>query len=169
MWRDIERQMDPTPVVHTKDVERYRELVTSKSPQPHAYALLLGLSTVEAAPLMKAVQKGFAWKTFERLVQNVGLPAEQIASILDLPLRTRARRKAEGRFQPAESDRMLRLARVYARVLDLFAGDREATLRWLTQKKISLGGAIPLDLARTELGAIEIDATIDRIEHGVYM
>jgi putative toxin-antitoxin system antitoxin component (TIGR02293 family) len=156
------------PAAATKDLNRYRELATSNAPQPHAYAVLLGLKTIETAPLMKAVQKGFAWSAFERLVENVGLPADQIADVLDLPRRTRARRKAEGRFQPAESDRLLRLARVYARVLDLFSGDREATLRWLTHKKVSLGGAIPLDLARTEIGAREIDVTVDRIEQGVY-
>jgi putative toxin-antitoxin system antitoxin component (TIGR02293 family) len=60
-------------------------------------------------------------------------------------------------------------ARIYARVLDLFAGDRSAAVRWLTQPKISLGGAVPLELARTEVGGREIEATIDRIEHGVYM
>jgi putative toxin-antitoxin system antitoxin component (TIGR02293 family) len=162
--------MDTThPEILPKDLEQYRSLVSAKSPQLHAYAVLLGLKTLDAGPLLTAVQKGFAWKTFERLVQNVGLPAEQVASVLDLPLRTRARRKAEGRFQPAESDRLLRFARIYARVLDLFGGDRKAALRWLTEKKHSLGGAVPLELARTELGAREIDVTIDRIEHGVYM
>lgn len=161
--------MDAEASAVPKDVERYRELTNGKSREPHAYAALLGLKTFDAPSLLRAVQKGFAWKAFERLVQNVGLPAEQIARVLDLPLRTRARRKAEGRFQPAESDRLLRLARIYARALDLFAGDREAALRWLTRKKIALAEMVPLELARTDVGAREVEATIDRIEQGVYM
>lgn len=153
-----------------KDVARYREMRSRRhSAGPHAYAVLLGLTVVDTAPLAKAIQKGFAWKTFDHLVQNLGLPAEQVAQVIDLPLRTRARRKAEGRFQPDESDRMLRVARVYARTLDLFEGDRDAALQWLTKPKLSLSGAVPLELAKTDFGAREIDATIDRIEHGVYM
>jgi putative toxin-antitoxin system antitoxin component (TIGR02293 family) len=161
--------MDTETSAVPKDVERYRELTSGKSREPHAYAALLGLKTFDAPSLLRAVQKGLAWKAFERLVQNVGLPAEQIARVLDLPLRTRARRKAEGRFQPTESDRLLRLARIYARALDLFAGDREAALRWLTRKKIALADMVPLELARTDVGAREVEATIDRIEQGVYM
>ncbi|HYH06123.1 MAG TPA: antitoxin Xre-like helix-turn-helix domain-containing protein [Thermoanaerobaculia bacterium] len=156
--------METTPA----DVERYRELRRTTA-RPHAYAALLGLSVYDAEPLMKAMHRGFAWKTFTRLVDNIGLPADEIASVLDLPLRTRARRKVEGRFGSDESDRLLRLARVYARALDLFGGDRKAALRWLTEPKIALSGAIPLHLAKTDFGAREIDATIDRIEHGVYM
>jgi putative toxin-antitoxin system antitoxin component (TIGR02293 family) len=124
---------------------------------------------VEAGPLLKAVQKGFEWKTFERLAENVGISAEDLAIAVDLPKRTRARRKAEGRFRADESDRLLRIARVYARVLDLFGDDRAATLRWLTERKNALGGLVPLHLVRTDFGAREIEATIDRIEHGVYM
>jgi putative toxin-antitoxin system antitoxin component (TIGR02293 family) len=151
-----------------RDVERYRELRRTAT-RPHAYAVLLGLSVYDAEPLMKALHKGFAWKSFPRLVENIGLSADQVADVLDLPLRTRARRKVEGRFRADESDRLLRLARVYARALDLFGGDRAAALRWLTEPKIALSGAVPLQLAKTDFGAREIDATIDRIEHGVYM
>lgn len=158
--------MDTHPA--SADFERYRELSGGKPPEPYTYVTLLGLNTLQREKLLRAVERGFAWKTFDRLVQSVGLPAEQIASAIDLPKRTRARRKAEGRFLPDESDRLLRLARVYARALDLFAGQREVAVRWLTQPKHALGGAIPLELARTDAGAREVEATIDRIEQGVY-
>lgn len=160
--------MDTTVPV-TKDVERFRELSREVRPGSNNYVALLGLNVFEPNALLRAVTKGFAWKTFDRLVENVGLPAEQIASAIDLPKRTRARRKIEGRFRPDESDRLLRLARIYGRVLDLFASDRDAALRWLTRPKLSLGGAVPLELAKTDVGGREIEATIDRIEHGVYM
>jgi putative toxin-antitoxin system antitoxin component (TIGR02293 family) len=168
IWHDIGCQMGAQPVTAPKDVERYRELTSRKS-EPYAYGVLLGLKSFDGASLLTVVEKGLAWKAFEHLVENVGLPAEQIARVADLPLRTRARRKVEGRFQPDESDRLLRLARIYGRALDLFAGDRDATLRWLTHKKISLNGRIPLELAKTDVGAREVETTIDRIEQGVYM
>ena len=154
-------------VAATKDIERYRDL--SRGTRENTYVALLGLSVFDADALLRAVAKGLPWKAFDRLVENVGLPAEQIADAIDLPKRTRARRKIEGRFRADESDRLLRVARIYGRVLDHFAGNRAAAVRWLTQPKISLGGAVPLELARTEVGGREIEATIDRIEHGVYM
>ena len=158
--------MDTTAT--TADLERYRELSGGKPPEPYTYVTLLGLNTFEREKLLRAVERGLAWKTFDRLVQNVGLPVEQIAGAIDLPKRTRARRKAEGRFLPDESDRLLRFARIYARALDLFAGEREVAVRWLTQPKHALSGAIPLELARTDVGAREVEAAIDRIEQGVY-
>jgi len=160
--------MDTVTSATTADLDRYRELARGRPPEPYTYVALLGLSTFDPEKLLRAVAKGFAWKTFEHLVQNVGLPVEQVASAIGLPKRTRARRKAERRFAPDESDRLLRIARVYARALDLFAGDRDAAVRWLTQRKHTLGDAIPLELARTDAGAREIEATIDRIEQGVY-
>lgn len=160
--------MDTPSTATTADLDRYRELTHGRHQEPYTYVALLGLSTFDAEKLLRAVAKGFGWKTFEHLVQNVGLPVEQVASAVGLSKRTRARRKAERRFAPDESDRLLRIARVYARALDLFAGDRDAAVRWLTQRKHTLGDSIPLELARTDAGAREIEATIDRIEQGVY-
>ncbi|WP_082407641.1 MbcA/ParS/Xre antitoxin family protein [Verrucomicrobium spinosum] len=38
----------------------------------------------------------------------------------------------------------------------------------LNAPQTGLGGAIPLDYARTEVGAREVEALLTRIEHGVY-
>ncbi|HEX7190811.1 MAG TPA: antitoxin Xre/MbcA/ParS toxin-binding domain-containing protein [Thermoanaerobaculia bacterium] len=66
------------------------------------------------------------------------------------------------------SDRLFRVARVLARAIDLFDGDREAALEWLTKPQRALGDAVPLDLAATELGAHEVEALALRLEHGVF-
>ena len=47
-------------------------------------------------------------------------------------------------------------------------GDAEAARGWLGKPQKVLGGAVPWDLARTELGAREIETAIGRIEHGVF-
>jgi len=117
---------------------------------------------------MKAVQKGLPWKAFERLARNMNLPQEQIAEMIAVPRRTLARRKAEKRFQPDESDRLLRIARVFAKTLRVFDGDRDAATEWLTELNIALGGVTPLSYTQTEIGAIEVEHLIGRIEHGVF-
>jgi putative toxin-antitoxin system antitoxin component (TIGR02293 family) len=63
---------------------------------------------------------------------------------------------------------LLRIARVFAKSLQLFDGDREAATLWLTDLNIALGRIAPLDYARTEVGASEVEALVDRIEYGIY-
>jgi uncharacterized protein (DUF2384 family) len=38
----------------------------------------------------------------------------------------------------------------------------------LTHKQPGLGGAVPLDFAKTEIGAREVENLLGRIEYGVY-
>jgi putative toxin-antitoxin system antitoxin component (TIGR02293 family) len=164
-WHHIECQMDTQAT--TKDVERFREL-GRRPPTPRAYVVLLGLDYFDLPSLMKAVDKGFAWKTFERFVKNMGLPAEEVADVLGIPRRTLARRKVEGRLKSDESDRLLRLARVFGSALDLFGGNREAAALWLTDDNIALGGVAPLYFARTHIGAEEVENLVGRIQYGIF-
>lgn len=159
--------MDAPPDTVTKDVARYREFLNGKLPGPHAYVILLGLKEFDAPSVMRAIEKGLSWKSFERFVKNIGLPAEQVADVVGIPRRTLARRKIEERLKPDESDRLVRLARVFAKALHLFDGDRESATLWLTDLNVALGRVAPIDYARTELGADEVENLVDRIEYGI--
>ena len=153
----------------TRDVQRYNQFLKARAlPGPHAYTVLLGLDYFDLPSVLKAVEKGFSWKCFERFVRNIALPAETIAEIIGIPKRTLARRKVEGRLKPDESDHLLRLARVFAKSLHLFAGDAEAARLWLTDLNMALGNIAPLEYARTEIGANEVENLVGRIQHGVF-
>lgn len=160
--------MDTAPEPRTKDVARYQTFFKTGAPGTHAYTVLLGLEYFDLPNVVKAVKKGFPWKAFERLAHNMDLPQELIADMIGVPRRTLARRKADNRFQPDESDRLLRIARVFAKTLRLFDGDRDAATEWLTEINRALGDVAPLDYAATEVGAVEVEHLIGRIEHGVY-
>jgi len=163
-WHYIECQMDTQTT--TKDIERFHSLCDKLAP-PRGYIVLLGLDYFDLPSILKAVEKGFSWKTFERFVKNMGLPAEQVADVIGIPRRTLARRKVEGRLKADESDRLLRLARVFGSALDLFSGNREAAVLWLTDINIALGGVAPLDYARTQLGADEVENLVGQIQYGL--
>jgi putative toxin-antitoxin system antitoxin component (TIGR02293 family) len=97
-----------------------------------------------------------------------GLPAALIASVLGIPERTMARRKATGRFSPVESERLLRVATVFEKAVELFEGDVPGAATWLTGPKAALGRQTPLAYSRTELGAREVESLIGRLEYGVF-
>lgn len=154
--------------ISTKDIDRFKKLSGGKLRTPRDYVVLLGLDYFDLPSLLKAIEKGFAWKTFERFVKNFGLPVEQVADVLGIPRRTLARRKVEGRLKSDESDRLLRLARVFGAALDLFAGNREAATGWLTDVNRALGNVSPLDYSRTEVGADEVENLVGQIQYGIF-
>jgi putative toxin-antitoxin system antitoxin component (TIGR02293 family) len=114
------------------------------------------------------IDEGLPWQAFERFAENIGLRLTEVAELISLPQHMLARRKAEGRLQADESERLLRLARIFARALELFDGDHDAATEWLTTRKIALGNAVPLERARTDIGAMEVDRLIGRLEHGIF-
>jgi putative toxin-antitoxin system antitoxin component (TIGR02293 family) len=157
-----------TRAAPTRDVERFRQFLNRGAPGPHAYVVLLGLETFAAQELLSSVSKGFVYRTFERFQRNTALSFESLLELIDIPRRTLTRRKRDGRFLPDESDRLLRASRIFGQTLELFEGDRLAATGWLTSPQPALGGAVPLDLARTDVGAREVERLIHRLEHGVF-
>ena len=157
-----------TQVSTTKDVQRFKGLMQRGRPGNLVYVVLLGFDTFETPALMQLVEKGFAFKTLQRFVRNSGLTVEQVSEMANIPKRTMARRKVAGRLTSDESDRLLRAARTYGRALELYDGDAEGASYFITHRNPALGGVTPLQYARTEVGAIEVDHLIGRIEHGVF-
>lgn len=153
----------------TPDVEAFRERISSgERGGGHLYVLLLGMKKFETDELLKQVEKGFPFRVMERLGRNLDLSMKDLAELAQIRLRTLHRRKEAGRLQPDESDRLLRVSRVFAGAIELFEGDDRAARHWLSAPQSALGGATPLSLAKTELGALEVQRLIGRLEHGVF-
>jgi putative toxin-antitoxin system antitoxin component (TIGR02293 family) len=112
--------------------------------------------------------EGIALPHLRALPPEHALSFERIADLIDIPRRTMTRRKREGRFLPDESDRLLRASRLLGKTLELFEGDMDAAGGWLTTAQPGLGGSVPLDIARSELGAREVERLVSRLEHGVF-
>jgi putative toxin-antitoxin system antitoxin component (TIGR02293 family) len=130
-------------------------------------AELLGLRASDPLSLAEKVEEGFPIRTFLRLQRTLNIGSSDLARIVNITLRTLARRKATGRLEPDESDRLLRVARVFKAALDLFESDRKAALAWLSRPNRALNGKTPLQLATTDVGAREVERLVTRLEHGV--
>ena len=160
--------LPPGRVREGADVARFVDCVLSGKPGAHSYVLLLGLDDFDPARLLESVDRGLAFDSLVRLQRNLDLPYARLLEIVQIPQRTMTRRKKEGRLTAGESDRVLRTGRVFGRVIELFGGDASAARRWLSTPQTILGGAVPWDLARTEVGSREVEAAVGRIEHGVF-
>jgi putative toxin-antitoxin system antitoxin component (TIGR02293 family) len=149
------------------DVTRYRRFLRSGMPGPHAYVVLLGLTRFDFPSVVEQIEKGLPFSALERFQKSSNLTQAQLLDLVQIAPRTLARRKSEGRFSPEESDRLVRAARVYGRALEFFDGDTDAATTWLTETQRAFGGITPLDMARTDPGAAEVERLIGQLEYGV--
>ena len=117
--------------------------------------------------LIRKIQKGLRFTELETLQNSIDLPFEQLAAKLSISRSTLQRRKAAGRLSPDESDKVIRYSRLVRQAADFF-GDIEKARAWLKHPQYGLGGAVPLDYARTETGAREVENLLGRMKYGVY-
>jgi putative toxin-antitoxin system antitoxin component (TIGR02293 family) len=132
------------------------------------YANRLGLKAENAVQLVQSISRGLPYRAFERLQAEMGVSSRELAGLVGISARTLARRKTEGRLQPDESERLVRASRIYDGTVSLFEGDKVTALTWLRSPAAALGGRKPMEFARTEVGAREVEDVIGRLEHGVF-
>ena len=107
------------------------ETISDRSRVPETDFGLLGMEEVRTGELVRRVGEGFPYGVLENFRENVGLSAGEVADLVQINPRTLSRRKREGRLHADESDRVLRLSRVYGKALGLFGGDLGRARRWL--------------------------------------
>jgi putative toxin-antitoxin system antitoxin component (TIGR02293 family) len=102
-----------------------------------------------------------------QLHRNSGLTLDRIKEVARISAGSFSRRKQAGQFSPEESERLLRISRLFERAAALYEGDVAGACQWLETPIPALGDRRPLDLAETEPGAREVEDLIGRIEHGI--
>jgi putative toxin-antitoxin system antitoxin component (TIGR02293 family) len=149
------------------DIGSYWEAAKAGQPRSYLYVSLLGLRLSDPIKIVKRVKVGLKFQALERFQKNTQFSTAELADLVAIKLRTLHRRKEQGRLEPDESDRLLRVSRVFAKALELFEGDADAARRWFHTPAKGLGGEPPIAVAGTDLGSREVEALIDRLEHGV--
>ena len=56
---------------------------------------------------------------------------------------------------------------MFGRALELFEGDANSARQWLLGAQPLLANLIPFELAATDIGALEVERLIGRLEHGI--
>lgn len=149
------------------DIKSYWNVAKSGRATTYLYVSLVGLKDFDPIKIVRRVTQGLRFQSLERFQENTLFSTRDIADLVSIPPRTLQRRRAAGRLDPAESDRLLRVTRVFAKALELFEGDAQAARNWFHTPARALGNERPIRLARTDLGSREVEALIYRLEHGV--
>ena len=127
----------------------------------------LAKKQIAPAKVIRHITKGLPFSELEHLRSEIDEPLETLGRYLSISRSTLQRRHAERRLSPQESDRVMRLWRLVRQAIDLFGNEIKARA-WLKHPQYGLGGAVPLDYARTEIGAREVENLLGRIKFSVY-
>lgn len=120
------------------------------------------------AKLVEALQDGLPFQELEDLQAGLAVPTEKLAPMLGISKATFHRRKGDAsKLSAAVSDRVVRYARLLGQTVRVF-DSMEAANEWLNAPQIGLGGAVPLNYAKTEIGSREVESLLGRIEYSVY-
>lgn len=119
------------------------------------------------ADLKDRIRAGLPFMVLESLLESFDLTREELCAALNLPLRTIARRKAQGKLSVEESDKLVRFARIAGEASAVFGGPERA-VNWLRRENRALAGLAPLSLLDTDVGARQVEEVLGRIQHGVH-
>ena len=136
--------------------------------QAEKIAAVMGMGSHDRSlfELSAAVAEGLPKKVLKETVKHLTSDSEMAKWISNhlIPLATYKRRVEK--LSPQESERVERLARVFATALDVW-GNEEDARHFLFAPHRMLNQKRPLDLAFSELGARQIEQILMNIQYGL--
>lgn len=124
-------------------------------------------ATMPLQQQMEQIRAGLGFHELEKLQKLLGITLEKLANALGMSRATLHRRKVQRRLAQDESEKLVRYQRLLTKAAKVFGSAQDAR-EWLTHPQRALGAAVPLDFARTEIGAREVENLLGRIEYSVY-
>jgi putative toxin-antitoxin system antitoxin component (TIGR02293 family) len=127
---------------------------------------LLKVQVNQDRDLVEVVRAGIPASAIRAFAASTQTSIALLGAIAHIDARTLSRRLASNaRLKPDESDRVLRVARVFALARAALRSDARA---WLNSENRALGGVKPIELLDTDTGTRQVEQVIGRIEHGIF-
>jgi putative toxin-antitoxin system antitoxin component (TIGR02293 family) len=121
-----------------------------------------------SSDLAKATRAGLSVNSLDTLAEELSMQRVAVAKLLGISERTLSRRAtSNSRLTAAESDRIVRMARVLALAKETL-GSMEKASRWLQTSNRALEGDKPIDRLDTDIGVRSVEQVLGRIEYGLY-
>ena len=126
-------------------------------------------ATVSDSPsqVVARIRHGMPIAEFDALAAWLDLTDDRLAPLLGLSRATLHRRRKSGQLDSAESERLVRFARLMGRTVEML-GDEETAREWLKSPAVAFSGESPLSFADTEVGAREVETLLGRLDEGVF-
>lgn len=117
---------------------------------------------------LKEICNGLPFKHFEDIKGLLKVQSDgELCKIIGINPRTLSRRKQDKRFNKEESDRILRVLRVFNLAVQILA-TKENAINWLKSPQFALDNMLPIDLLDTELGSHGIEDLLYQIKYGIF-
>lgn len=132
-------------------------------------ASALGRPIHNQLDLADLIAQGVPRLAAQAVRQRLNLSERELAQSIGVSAKTlqrQAKAQAE-RLNPAQGDRLYRLARLVAIAEEVFE-DQTRAHRWLREPQRGLGNRVPMELLESEAGAREVEDLLGRIEYGVF-
>jgi putative toxin-antitoxin system antitoxin component (TIGR02293 family) len=148
------------------DVKQRKDMIMGKT-NSHSILKTNGRSMANDHKLLAMVRKGVPKSVMFRIAKELALRPKELATILQVSERTLQRLGTAGLLSVALSSRVIQLALVYERGVEIF-GDKETLRDWLRSKS-AVFGETPIELLDTPIGTQMVLDEMGRIAHGVYI
>ncbi len=113
------------------------------------------------------IREGIYKESMDRLMEITGLSNAEMANLVHTSDRTLRRYKDRHKLNPDQSERLIELARLYARGEEVFE-DMELFREWMDTSSVALGNQPPKSFLDTSIGIDMLLKQLQRIEHGTY-
>ena len=118
--------------------------------------------------LVALTREGLPAGILAELALGLNLDRKFVAQAVGITERTLSRRLSQhSRLSVEESDRTVRLARVFALATETL-GDQAKASRWLQTTNRVLEGRTPFELLDTDAGVQSVETLLGRIAYGIY-
>lgn len=127
---------------------------------------MLGKTGADVIQLSDAIRHGLPQSTLARVKDALQLTDREVSAALGVSEKTVSRLRAAPRskLSPVASDRLYRVARLFA-LTEAVLEDEDLARQWLRSPQLGLANRTPLELMQTEAGAREVEQLLIRIEH----
>ena len=115
----------------------------------------------------RVIHEGMPVPAFRHAVESLGQSEKTVVEGIGISRTTLSRRKRSGRLGFVDSERAVRLGTIIA-LGKAALGSTAAAGRWLLKPNAALGGAIPIGLLQTDIGARQVEAVLGRALLGGY-
>lgn len=145
---------------------------TSQTHRPAPHPTVLGaqalhLEARNLGQLLEALRGGLSTSSVSLLAELLGEDVKTVLGRVRIPWATYSRRRAQGKLDPLESERVMRLARVVEAAYGFFGPEQGR--RWLGEPHRTLSGKTPLEYGASEFGAQRVLDLINAARDGLFV